>query len=62
MAQFNIQLISEFGGVAAYLPIVKWLKNVELIYVLCDLQEVEQVIPLWLRGGILAAYRQFSKE
>ena len=44
------------------LPIVEWLKNVNLVCELCDLQEVECVIPWWLRSEALAVYKQRNKK
>lgn len=41
--QFNIRLIPKFSGVTTNLLLVKWLENVELV---CDLCEVEYVLPL----------------
>ena len=44
------------------MPIVKWVENVELASELCAMKNVERVLPLRLRGGTLAIYRQFSTE
>lgn len=60
--QFDIPLIPEFNGAAIDLPVVEWFEDVELVSELSDIQEVEHVIPLWLRGGVLAVYRQFRKK
>lgn len=60
--QFDIQLIPEFSAAATNLQIVQWLKNVKLVCELCNIQEIRGVILLQLRGGVLATYRQISKE
>ena len=59
---FDIQLIPEFSGAATDMPIVKWVENVELVCELCAMKNVKHVLPLSLRGGALAIYRQLSME
>ena len=56
---FDVQLIPEFSGAATDMPIVEWVENVEHI---CGMKNVERVLPLRLRGGGLAIYRQLSAE
>ena len=57
---FDVRLILEFSGAAIDIPIVKWVKNVELVCELCAMKNVERILPLRLRGGALAIYRQLS--
>ena len=57
---FDVRLISEFSGAATDMPIVEWVKNVELVGELCTMKKVERVLPLRLRGGALAICRQLS--
>ena len=59
---FDVRLIPEFSGAATDMPIVEWIKNVELVCELCAMNKVERVLPLRLRGGALAMYRQLSEE
>ena len=59
---FNVRLILEFSGAATDMPIVEWVENVELVCELCAMKNVERVLPLRLRGGALAIYRQLSAE
>ena len=59
---FYVWLILEFSGAATDMPIVKWVENVELVCELCTMKNVERVLPLRLRGGALAIYRQLSAE
>ena len=44
------------------MPIVEWIKNVELVCELCTMDKVERILPLYLWGGALAVYRRLSKE
>ena len=55
---FNVRLILEFNGATTDMPIVEWVENVELVSVFCAMKNVERVLPLRLRGGALAIYRQ----
>ena len=57
---FDVRLILEFSGAVTDMPIVEWVKNVELVCGLCTMKNVERVLPLRLRGG--AIYRQLSAE
>ena len=57
---FDVRLIPEFSGVATDVPIVEWVKNVKLVYEFCAMKNVERVLPLRLRWGALAIYRQLS--
>ena len=59
---FDVRLIPEFSGTATDMPIVEWVKNVELVCELCATKSVERILPLRLRGGALAIYRQLSAE
>ena len=59
---FDVWLIPEFSRAATDMPIVKWVKNVELVCELGAMKNVERVLPLRLRGGALAIYRQLSVE
>ena len=59
---FDVRLIPEYSGAATDLPIVEWLEQVELMCELCNMDRVECVVPLRLRGGAMAVYRQLSKE
>ena len=59
---FDIQLIPEFSGTVTDMPVVEWVENVELVCELCTMKNVERVLPLRLRGGALAIYRQLSAE
>ena len=59
---FDVRLILEFSGVAIDMPIVEWVENVELVCNLCAVKNVNRVLPLRLRGGALAIYRQLSME
>ena len=45
---FDIRLILEFSGAATDMPIVEWVKNVELVCELCAMKNVERVLPLRL--------------
>ena len=44
------------------MPIVEWIKNVELVCELCAMGKVKRILPLKLGGGTLAMYRRLSKE
>ena len=59
---FDARLILEFSGAVTDMPIVEWVENVELLCELCSMKNVECVLPLRLRGGALAIYRQLSAE
>ena len=59
---FDIRLIPGFSGAVTDMPIVEWVENVELVCELCAMKNVERVLPLRLRGGALAIYRQLSAE
>ena len=59
---FDVRLIPEFSGAVTDMPIVEWVENVELVCKLCAMKNVECVLPLRLRGGALAIYRQLSAE
>ena len=59
---FDVRLIPEFSGAATDMPIVEWVENVELVCELCTMKNVEHVLPLRLRGGALAIYRQLNAE
>ena len=59
---FDVRLIPEFSGAATDMPIVEWIENVELVCELCNMKNVERVLPLRLQGGALAIYRQLSAE
>ena len=59
---FDVRLIPEFSGAATDMPIVRRVENVELVCELCAVKNVERVLPLRLRGGPLAIYRQLSAE
>ena len=60
MANFDVKLIPEFDRKD---DIVDWLEKVELV---CSLQQpvvdATIVIPLRLRGGVSAVYRQLTTE
>ena len=57
---FDVRLIPEFSGAVTDVPIVEWVKNVELVCELCTMNNVKHVLPLRLRGGALPIYRQLS--
>ena len=59
---FDVRLNLEFSGVVTDMPIVEWVKNVELVCKLCAMKNVEHVLSLRLRGRALAIYRQLSAE
>ena len=59
---FDIRLIPEVSGAATDMPIVDWVENVEFVSELCAIKNIEHVLPLRLRGGALAIYRQLSVE
>ena len=59
---FDIRLIPEFCGAATDMPIVEFVENVELVCELCTMKNIERVLPLRLRRGALAIYRQLSAE
>ena len=59
---FDVWLIPEFSGAATDMPIVELVENVELVCELCAMKNVKRVLPLRLRGGALAIYRQLSAE
>ena len=59
---FDVCLFPEFSGAATDMPIVKWLENVELVCEVCAMKNVQRILPLRLRGGALAIYRQISTE
>ena len=44
--QFDVQLIPEFSGATTDLPIVEWVKNVELICEHCKLEIGKHIISL----------------
>ena len=60
MASFDVKLIPEFDGTG---DVVDWIEKVEMV---CKLQQPAAdlviVIPLRLRGGASAVYRQLSEE
>ena len=60
LVMLDVQLIPEFSGAATDVPIVEWVKSVELVCKLCTMKNVERVLPLRLQGGALAIYRQLS--
>lgn len=59
---FDVRLIPEFSGAPTDMPIVEWIENVELVCELCAMDKIERILPLRLRGGALAVYRQLSGE
>ena len=60
--QFDIRLIPEFSGAATDTPIMEWLEALELTCELCEITQVERVLPLRLKGVARERYRQLSKE
>ena len=59
---YDIRLIPEFSGATTDMPIVERIKNMELVYELCTMKNVEHILPLRFQGGALAIYRQLSVE
>ena len=57
MAKFDLKLIPEFDGSNC---IVDWIERVELTCSLCDVENIQLVIPLRLGGGALNVYQQLS--
>ena len=57
---FDARLIPEFSCAVTDMPIVEWVENVELLCELCAMKNVERVLPLRLRGGALAIYKQLN--
>ena len=43
---FNIRLIPVFSGAVTDMPIVEWLKHVEMVCELCAMDRVEHVLLL----------------
>ena len=58
---FDIRLIPEFHGSSADHTVSEWLEQVELVCDLCQVENVECIIPLRLRGGALAVYRRLTR-
>jgi len=58
---FDYRLIPEFGGSPSDEPVIEWIQRVEMICELCKRTDIELILPLRLRGGALAVYRQLSK-
>ena len=52
---FNLKLVPEYNGT---MSVVDWLERVDLICKLSGVDEVKQVIPLRLAGGIFNIYQQ----
>ena len=55
---FDVRLIPEFCGAVTDIPIVEWIKIVELVCEFCTMKNVEHILPLRLQSGALAIYRQ----
>ena len=47
---------------ALYVPIVELLEDPELTCELCEIDRIERVLPLYLKGPARETYRQLSKE
>ena len=58
----DIWRLAEFSGAATDMPSVKWVENMEFVCELCTMKNVERILPLRLRGGAFAIYRQLSVE
>ena len=58
---FDVRLIPEFHGISADHTVSEWLEQVELVCELCNVENVECIIPLRLRGGALAVYRRLTR-
>ena len=48
--QFDIQLIPKFSGVVTDMPIMEWLKDLEVTCELCEITKVDRVLPVRLKG------------
>ena len=59
---FDVWLILEFSGAATDMPIVEWVENVELVCELCAMKNIERILPLRLRRGVFAIYKQLSAQ
>ena len=53
---FNIQLIPEYHGISSDHTVSEWLEQVELVWEMCGVDNVERVLPLRLRGRALSVY------
>ena len=53
---FDIRLIPKFHGISSDHTVLEWLEQVELVYEMCGVDNVERVLPLRLRGGALSVY------
>ena len=60
--QFDVRIIPEFSSAATDTPILEWLKDLELTCELCEISNIEWVLPLRLKGAARDTYRQLSKE
>ena len=59
---FDIRLIPEFYGVSSDHTVSEWLEQLELVCEMCGVDNTERVLPLRLRGGALAVYRQLTHD
>ena len=59
---FDIRLIPEFHGVSSDHTVSEWLEQVELVCKMCDVDNVECVLPLRLRGGALLVYQRLTRD
>ena len=60
--RFDIRQIPEFSGAATDWPVVVWLEDLELTCELCEIDKVERVLLLQLKGAARVTYRQLTKE
>ena len=59
---FDIRLIPDYPGVSSNHTVSEWLEQVELVCEMCDVDNVECVLLLRLRGGALSVYRWLTRD
>ena len=59
---FDIRLIPKFHGVSSNHTVSEWLEQVELVYEMCGVDNVECVLSLRLRGGALSVYWRLTRD
>ena len=60
--QLDLWLIPKFSGSPMDVPIVEWLENLELTCEVCEIDRIERVLTLHLKGPAQKTYWQLSKE
>lgn len=60
--KFDFKLIPEINGLSPSQFVVEWIEKAELVYYLCGMKQIEQILPLCLSGGEFAVNLKLTVE